>query len=145
MGSAQAQNKQAAARTGCSSVEEWKAKRAAGLQWCYLSRHWVARSRFYKDRHRSTGLASVCKTCANHKSTASRYGLSLEEVRKARSSEAECAICGRKKKLEVDHCHESGRVRGLLCRRCNGGLGQFGDSAEALRKAVAYLENSTHG
>lgn len=58
-----------------------------------------------------------------------------------------CAICGRPapregnrwERLHVDHDHNSGRVRGLLCMNCNQGLGNFKDSAELLKSAVEYL------
>ena len=56
-----------------------------------------------------------------------------------------CAICGlpervKNKKLSLDHCHHSGRLRGLLCNRCNTGLGSFKDSPLLLRKALKYLK-----
>lgn len=56
-----------------------------------------------------------------------------------------CAICGdhqsnQARSMAVDHCHETGRVRGLLCMKCNTGIGKLGDSPELLRKAIAYLE-----
>jgi len=54
-----------------------------------------------------------------------------------------CAICGTnedKRMLAVDHCHETGKVRGLLCTCCNTGLGKFRDSPDLLIKAVEYLE-----
>ena len=58
-----------------------------------------------------------------------------------------CAICGRapaaKGSLHVDHDHESGRVRGLLCFRGNNALGDFGDGVGQLRRAIEYLQPLT--
>lgn len=51
-----------------------------------------------------------------------------------------CAICKRPKKLNVDHDHKTGEIRGLLCSRCNLGLASFGDSIEGLEKAIDYLK-----
>ena len=53
-----------------------------------------------------------------------------------------CAICETKTKyrLCVDHCHTTGRIRGLLCRRCNSALGMLGDNEEGLRKAFEYVK-----
>ncbi len=51
-----------------------------------------------------------------------------------------CAICNKTKKLlHVDHCHETGKVRGLLCYNCNNGLGRFKDNIEFLKTAINYL------
>lgn len=52
-----------------------------------------------------------------------------------------CAICKELpvKKLEVDHCHRTGKVRGLLCGYCNKGLGHFKDSKARLLFAISYL------
>lgn len=44
--------------------------------------------------------------------------------------------------LVVDHCHETGKVRGLLCRTCNMGLGQLKDDPARLRRLADYVENS---
>lgn len=62
--------------------------------------------------------------------------------------EGVCAICarpvsGKEKRLSVDHDHKTGMVRGLLCKRCNTGLGMFLDDPEALRAAAHYIEMST--
>lgn len=54
-----------------------------------------------------------------------------------------CQICGTNKgqrRLAVDHCHNTGKVRGLLCGLCNTSLGGFSDNKELLQKAIAYLE-----
>lgn len=57
-----------------------------------------------------------------------------------------CKICRRilLKKTCLDHCHATGRVRGILCNNCNTGLGLFKDSPEILRNAVDYLLSSGH-
>jgi Zn-finger nucleic acid-binding protein len=58
-------------------------------------------------------------------------------------TKSNCDLCNRafttNKTKHIDHCHETGVVRGLLCSQCNVGLGMFGDSPEKLRKAVEYL------
>ena len=53
-----------------------------------------------------------------------------------------CAICLKSKSsknLDIDHCHTTGKVRGLLCRSCNMGLGYYKDNPELLEKAADYL------
>jgi len=53
-----------------------------------------------------------------------------------------CALCGGTdpdRRLAVDHCHETGAVRGLLCFACNTGIGKLGDTAEALYRAWQYV------
>lgn len=82
----------------------------------------------------------------------SRYGISEEEYEELLAAQGgACAICGatqgwmsshdsgKPKRLAVDHSHESGKVRGLLCDRCNTVLGKTRDSPELLRKAAEYL------
>jgi Recombination endonuclease VII len=51
-----------------------------------------------------------------------------------------CAICGKAGGLHVDHDHESGRVRGLLCFNCNRALGYLQDDLDVLRGALNYLK-----
>lgn len=56
-----------------------------------------------------------------------------------------CAICGRAAgmvRLAVDHDHQTGKIRGLLCAACNQGLGLFMDSSDHLQRAVEYLRRS---
>jgi len=72
------------------------------------------------------------------------FGLSLAEYEEMLTAQhGTCAICGRPPRkgssLHVDHDHETGAVRGLLCFRCNGGLGQFKEEFERLVTASEYL------
>ena len=68
--------KAAATKTGLS-LEEWRAKREAGLHRCYLCKRWLPEDCFGRDGSRPSGMASTCKRCTSIKSTASRYGISL--------------------------------------------------------------------
>lgn len=71
------------------------------------------------------------------------YGITLEEYnRQLKRQRGLCAICqgtNNGKTLHVDHDHKTKRMRGLLCRLCNLGLGDFKDNVELLRKAMWYL------
>lgn len=72
----------------------------------------------------------------------SRYGITLDDYeRMLEEQDGGCAICGRETDypLYVDHCHEGGRVRGLLCATCNSGIGKFLDDPDLLVAAAAYL------
>lgn len=75
------------------------------------------------------------------------YGITLEDYDEMLEWQGGgCAICGSPvgdgvgRRLSVDHDHETGEVRGLLCSRCNAGLGMFQDRQDLLLRAVEYLE-----
>lgn len=72
-----------------------------------------------------------------------RYEISIDEFnRLSEEQNNRCKICNRKEKtkqLAVDHDHKTGKVRGLLCERCNRGLGHFNDDPQVLEKAKNYL------
>jgi Recombination endonuclease VII len=74
-----------------------------------------------------------------------KYGITEEKYREiSKAQNNACAICKKseldeKNKLAVDHDHDSGKVRGLLCRDCNTGIGHFKDNIDLLNMAINYL------
>ena len=111
---------------------------------------------FPRNRNCKDGRHPYCKPCHNARGKESkqrlyggsrhyhlkyRYGIGADEFDElVRGQGGVCAICGRPDPEHVDHSHETGAVRGILCFNCNGGLGQFRDSVDALLAAVAYLD-----
>lgn len=76
------------------------------------------------------------------------YGLTPEAFQTLLTSqEGLCALCARvlsdRRRAHVDHCHQTGRIRGLLCISCNHALGMLGDTPEGLAKALAYVRGET--
>ena len=75
-----------------------------------------------------------------------QYGITHEDYERMYLQQGGvCAICEESEtyagrtNLSVDHCHSTGKIRGLLCASCNMALGKFKDSKELLEKAVRYL------
>lgn len=83
-----------------------------------------------------------------------KFNITLEEYKDLLNRQGGvCAICGEKERvvrraksgqemLAVDHCHETGKIRGLLCFKCNTGIGALGDSVEGLERALSYLRRT---
>lgn len=71
-----------------------------------------------------------------------KYGLTPEQhAAMFEAQDHKCAICGKRaKRLMIDHCHDTGLVRELLCQSCNVAVGLMGDSVQRLRLAIAYIE-----
>ena len=84
------------------------------------------------------------------------YGMSLDAYEALYYIQhGRCAICNTfcssyadstpdNPRLVVDHCHKTGKVRGLLCDLCNSGLGRLKDSVELLKKAIDYLDRNSN-
>lgn len=80
--------------------------------------------------------------------TLSRYGLSLDQYKAMiKAQDGVCAICKKECSsglgLSVDHCHETGKIRGLLCKKCNSALGMLNDNIANFEAAILYLKNSS--
>jgi hypothetical protein len=75
-----------------------------------------------------------------------KYGITKEEKENMVATQGgRCALCGLKfnstRETHVDHCHNNGGIRGILCYHCNVGLGHFRDSPKLLRRAIKYIND----
>lgn len=83
------------------------------------------------------------KARMNFRRSLQRYGLTKEQYDSLLAKQNfHCAICDESKNLHIDHCHTTGKVRGLLCRAHNLALGGFGDNPNTLQNAISYLEKN---
>lgn len=130
-------------------------RRAAGVtaesQVCRTCGEDKASSEFRKNWRRESCLDFNCHDCVSHINRLARFGLTPDQYLEMLEAQGGvCAICsrpervvdprnGRIKALAVDHNHETGDIRGLLCQNCNKGIGNLGDSVETLLSAAAYL------
>lgn len=93
-------------------------------------------------RNRSARYRRLHPESAKNSRLQYAYGMTLKQwIFLFEQQSGRCAICRREKKLHVDHCHKSQKIRGLLCGSCNRGLGLFGDSPEILLSAERYLRH----
>ena len=101
-------------------------------------------------RYPSNHYHSCCKICSKEKSQKyhkdtyryAKYGITKEQFDELfKSQDGKCPICTieLKKEIHIDHDHLTGQVRGVLCGKCNKGLGQFNDNIESLTNAIKYL------
>jgi Recombination endonuclease VII len=125
-------------------------KAAVKLRWCKMC------AQLFKTWGRGGGNRVYCQDCMPPGTSTVEYqrrvrsylarkynGMTLEEYEeRERAQGGKCAICCREDDLQVDHCHDTGAVRGLLCGPCNRGLACFEDNPMSLLMASQYLEKS---
>ena len=91
--------------------------------------------------HNSTGISKDDQLMRR------MYNITLEQYNELLAYQGGgCAICRRNeepdgRRLSIDHCHDTGVVRGVLCNQCNNGIGALGDNYDLVIKAAAYLKN----
>lgn len=98
-----------------------------------------------KDKHAAWEIKDRATNPEKYKASKlrQRYGLSLDLYDKLFKQQGGlCALCRERPPTDVDHDHDSGAVRALLCHACNIGLGFFGDSIEQLQAAITYLQTA---
>lgn len=86
------------------------------------------------------------KDSKKHGKWLKRYGLTKEEYETLFDKQKGlCFICKKEcssgQNLSVDHCHKTGKVRGLLCKKCNTALGMLEDNIEYFQTAILYLKS----
>ncbi len=122
-------------------TKRWQTKNRPRLQ--ELCRNYYHKNkgkyRAYESKNRVR--VSVNVRCKKFGITAEQYWMMFAE------QEGKCAICRKSPKkcwwsLNLDHCHETGKIRGLLCGPCNKALGSFGDTVAGVKRAVDYLNSS---
>lgn len=121
-----------------------------GNKLCVKCSVWKPLVEYYNNKTTGDGLFAQCRDCLNARRSKRRYGVSKKELFDAQ--EGKCAICGSLDIVgrvgHIDHDHNccSGTetcgkcVRGILCARCNHGLGHFKDSSKNLRAAADYID-----
>ena len=127
-------------------LENFHANRKPGGQaYCKKCRREQNRIYYAVNRDKILGLKNGrSRQRKREQRLRSDYGLTPEiHMELLRRQNGLCAICGKldpSGTLDIDHCHVTGKVRGLLCGSCNRGIGQLGDNPDRLRKAAEYLE-----
>lgn len=119
-----------------SVISEKSRKRNA--EWHKENRERLAPIRAARIKNNPERVAMIARNSA----LKAVYGITLDDYNKLFEKQGgQCAICSKtqERTLHVDHCHSSGRVRGLLCQKCNMAIGLLHDSVDLLKKAVKYL------
>lgn len=87
------------------------------------------------DKYARRQLRNSCRDCLNLNRKL-LFKLNLEQGKPPK----DCQLCGKEKKLQLDHCHKTNQFRGWLCNECNSGIGKLGDDIESLEHAIKYLK-----
>ena len=136
---------------------------------CYRCEKYLNRDKYWKTQWNRKGY-KMCKLCGKKYASVyykknkdsveyvegwrerhlkRKYGISIEQYNKMFYEQGgKCKICGCMKNknkrqyfMNVDHCHETGKVRGILCSKCNIILGGANDDVSILYKAIEYIKN----
>lgn len=108
-------------------LSEWKSRNPEEI----LRRNREATRKYYATEK---GARSALQKKAN------MYGITAEEYTEVLGrNNGLCEICNERPSYHLDHCHDTGKIRGALCVQCNTGLGLFGDDVEKLISAQRYL------
>lgn len=137
-------------RAKTKAWQEANPERAKQLQQEYRERN---KARLNASRKASYEANRESELLQRRASKIKSYGITPDQFEvMLKEQGGTCAICHTDKptlngkgSFRIDHCHTTGKVRGLLCNKCNAGLGMFSDKIEMLNRAIAYLTKSSSG
>lgn len=103
-------------------------------------------SAYYKDQHYPDHRQKQCRACRLNVGRASRFGITVSELTDFVNDRGnKCEVCGSSEgNMHLDHSHDTGKIRGLLCHGCNVSLGLVKEDPETLRGLANYIERTTH-
>jgi hypothetical protein len=115
-----------------------------GFRWCPSCERPVSHEDYTRSSHTASGFGSRCRACVRVENSAGyfyrKYKLTKAQVAELRTAQDDrCAICGDPEPQHLDHDHDTGKIRRLLCQRCNQGLGLFRDDPYLLHVAALYV------
>ena len=139
------------------------------VRYCYRCKTYLNKDMFYNSEWEKRGY-KACKKCARemkkvcydrqkrnpdfqekirNRHLKRIYGITVDQYTEMLYNQnGRCKICGRIKNtdkrkafMHVDHCHKTGKVRGVLCGQCNSMLGNANDDVSILYKAIEYIKN----
>lgn len=132
--------------------------KAATAEWCNKCQRMLPIDKFRAKSGAPELVRSGCVECLNTQRgkrqivvTLAKYGLTVEQYEAILAAQGgRCAICREENKspnvkyvpLCVDHCHDTGKFRGLLCNKCNLGMGNFDDDPERMEAAAEYVRRA---
>lgn len=109
-------------------------------KWCSNCERYVQNS----DKFWTKKKGNFCRKCVKAYTLKRDHNLEYKDyLVLLNKCNRQCQICSGKNRLVVDHCHTSGKIRGILCSNCNSALGHFSDNVEYLGKAIEYLNSGT--
>ena len=116
-----------------------------GLKLCSLCDKEKSITSFNKDISKNDKLSNICRECQKEYikfwNIKNKYNLTSEQYYELfKIQNNKCLICKKKAILVVDHDHKTRKIRGLLCRECNLGIGLLKDNITILKTAIKYLE-----
>lgn len=135
-----------------AAQKERDAKKAPEEKSAYRRQYWAANREKLLAQQRERGKRNyeadpASYRARNKRSRIQSYGLTEAEYGAMLTAQAGlCPLCDKEMDPPViDHCHDTGAVRGLLCRPCNAALGVLGDTEESIRRVLSYLTRSSFG